>query len=148
MTRPTATTPAILAVAYIGARLFGELVIYQRFIVPQLPHLHSVPVSMWLLAFTPTLIAGMAVAYWIRDMRGLTLASAGATGIDQILGWAFAVTAQPGHLKSTAVEAPAVYWTIHLGMSLLIHFAAFLIAWLLWAALRRSVLRERQASSL
>lgn len=146
-TRPR---PRILALAEAGgasaaAFALAALIdqdLYERFIVPVLPHSDSVPLYLWTIARAPGAILILAAAIVPRSLFGLVVASLpGAVARHAVLTQ-FARHERPGHFKSFAVEDPQHWWTTHLLVSI-VETAVCLVLARSFLSLARFALRRK-----
>lgn len=109
--------------AVAAAALFGHFVVYRVMIVPALPELRVVPLWMWVATYALEGIAVVVCGLGLRSWRAVAVYAVAAAAVRVALEYAFAVTHQPGHLKS--FEDPAFqiamslpFWTIVYGLLL------------------------------
>lgn len=130
-------TFGILVIA-IGI-MSSDQIVYKHIIVPHLHTVQQVPVVWWLGMFFPILLCCFAVGAKSTSASELLLVSVGAATVDRIYGYIAAISHQPGHLKSYALEAPFMFWTFGLlGFGLM-------YAFLLWLGLIGNRLLDRRS---
>ena len=99
------------ALAMGTAAFVADFVLYQVFILPRLPGIHSIPVEWWVIILIPLAISPLLLGYACGSFE-LVLASASGSTIG-LMAYEFVVAHlnQPGHLKSFAVEDPVYFFT-------------------------------------
>jgi len=100
----------ILALVLAASVFVGDHILYRLLVVPRLPGWTSVPAGWWLVVLTPGVFAPLLVGSLVRGVReGVAVVRTGAALSSLYLWWA-AQAHQPGHLKSYALEGPALFW--------------------------------------
>jgi hypothetical protein len=125
------------AAAFALAALLDQS-LYERMIVPVLPHVGSVPLHLWAITRAPgaILILGAAMVS-TRSWTGFVVASvAGGVARHAVLTQ-FANQARPGHFKSFAIEDPYHWWTTHLLVSIVVTALCLALARIVTITIRR-----------
>lgn len=99
---------AVIAVAVVVSDQF----IYQSFVVPRLNEIRSVSLIWWTAVFSPVLFCCVLAGALSKNFYGLISCAVLAAVLNRIYNYFAAITNQPGHLKSSASEAPFDFWTI------------------------------------
>ena len=100
-----------IAVALWVSPVFSDL-IYRTLVVPRLPQWHAVPISVWLIVFSPMLLVGLAGGAYLATIRRVTVAGFLLAAGTQLYDYCAALRHSPGHVKSWAIEAPAYFWSV------------------------------------
>jgi hypothetical protein len=106
-----------VAVALCLSPALSDLV-YRTFVVPRLPQWHAVPITVWLLVFSPILLVGLAGGAHLATIRRVIVAGFLMAAGTQVHDYCAALRHSPGHAKSWAIEAPAYFWSVGAAISL------------------------------
>lgn len=105
--------------------------LYIHWLIPKLPHYQSVPAHIWIIVFAPRLIACIISGAISRKFTSYIVTLLGTSLGSLAYGYWAAHSMLPGHDKSWAIEAPAIwYWTVGLGIQFIIFFIPSFLSYL------------------
>ena len=110
---PKARSALLPVVGGITAFGLGGLIsqgVYEWLVVPRLPEPGSAPLHSWLASMLPLASAVVLLAAAARTYLELSLAAVAGGLARHTLETVFASLGRPGHVKSSALEAPPLLW--------------------------------------
>src|SRR5688500_17237832 len=114
----------------------GQQALYEKLVVPTLPHVDHVPAIWWAVLGTPLILTGLGSGWMARCWsETLAIAGLGAFGLRVFGEWA-AQCGRPGSYKGVAIEAPLEYWTLGFLSVFLLLLILIVLAWRGHVALR------------
>jgi hypothetical protein len=115
------------AVAIAVAVVVSDQFIYKSFVVPRLNEIKYVPITWWIAVYSPVLICCVLVGTLSNNLYSLAFCAVLASVLNRIYNGIAAITGQPGHLKSSAVEAPLDFWVLEFFGVVLLYSVLLLI---------------------
>ena len=129
--RQLVAAAAASALAFGLSAVFDQL-LYERWVVPILATVSSVPLYLWAATIAPGFGMIFGAAIIARSWTGLAVAAVSGGVARHLARTWFAEQGRPGTFKSDALEDPDHWWTTHLahsvvGAAVCLAFAALLL---------------------
>lgn len=119
----------LLLIVLLVSLIISDHFLYRLILAPRLETMSDVPLFWDILVFSPLILFFVFAGFQISSIFELIIFSpaiaVGIAGYEQVVS----IMNQPGHLKSFSVEASFYFWTVNLGIYIVLNFVALGLGW-------------------